>query len=140
MGFFLFHSSRRRPCYPLGFFVSFFQFYQTRLVQLHPNGFQAGANLGFRLRAPQGLATPLGLESFFPFYQTCLLQAGPQPCMHSLLSESLLLPPFTRHSVFCHDVYNVGLIDLKFFYINYIMTLKQYYVYIYSEFSPLDRA
>ena len=76
------HSPPPRPCNPLGFFVSFFQFYQTRLVQLHPNGFQAGANIGFSLRAPQGLATPLGSESFFPFYQTCLLQAGPQPCIH----------------------------------------------------------
>merc|ERR1711867_118574 len=75
------HSPPPRPCNPLGFFVSFFQFYQLRLVQLHPNGFQAGANIGFSLRAPQGLATPLGLESFFPFYQTCLLQAGPQPCI-----------------------------------------------------------
>ena len=81
MGFFfciLFKSSEAlQP--PWVFFVSFFQFYQTRPVQLHPPGFQAGANLGFTLRAPQGLATPLGFESFFPFYQTCLLQAGPQP-------------------------------------------------------------
>ena len=67
---------------PLGFFVSLFQFYQTRLVQMYPNGFEAGTNLGLRLRATQGLATPLGSEFFFPFYQTCLLQAGPQPCIH----------------------------------------------------------
>ena len=89
MGFFFyFIQVVRGLATPLGFFVSSFQFYQTRPVQLHPPGFQAGANLGFTLRAPQGLATPLGFESFLPFYQTCLLQAGPQPYIHSLLSES----------------------------------------------------
>ena len=124
--FLIYNSSRWRPCNPLGFLVPFFQLNESRLVQLHCNGLQAGANLRFSLRASQGLPTSLGLESFFPFYQTCLLQAGPQPCKHSLLSESLLLPPFTRHRVFCHDVYNLGAIDLKFLYITYIMKIKQY--------------
>ena len=86
--------------------------------------------LRFQLKGSTGPCNPLGFGVNLSIYQTCVLQAGPQPCIHSLLSESLLLPPFTSYRVFCHDVYNFGSTDLKFLYITSIMTLKQY-LFIY---------